>query len=130
VLRLLLDTHTFLWADGRPNQLSDVARAAIADPANEVFVSAAVAWEIAIKYPSGKLTIPMSPASYVPSRIIALGFETLPITQDHALVTASLPDIHADPFDRIMIAQAQFESLTFVTRDAFSLQYPVQTIKA
>jgi PIN domain nuclease of toxin-antitoxin system len=110
--------------------LSDAARSAVSDPANEVYVSAAVAWEIAIKYPSGKLELPMSPASYVPSRITALGFEMLPITQDHALAVIALPDIHADPFDRIMIAQAQFESLTLVTRDAFSRRYPVRSMEA
>jgi len=130
VARLLLDTHVFLWAASSPKTLSAKARKEIEDLANEVYVSAAVAWEIAIKYPSGKLTLPMGPSSYVPSRLIALGFQQLPITQEHALAVESLPNIHNDPFDRIMIAQAQYESMILVTRDHDSLAYPVRTIKA
>jgi PIN domain nuclease of toxin-antitoxin system len=129
-MRLLLDTHVFMWAASNPSTLSANARAAIEDPQNDVWISAAVAWELAIKFPSGKLTLPTEPASYVPSRIAALGFSALPITQDHALAVASLPPLHSDPFDRIMIAQAQYEGLTFVTRDARSLSYPVHVIRA
>ena len=72
----------------------------------------------------------MDPASYVPSRIAALGFAPLPITQHHALAVSSLPATHQDPFDRIMIAQTQVDGLTFVTRDSASLTYPVKTIEA
>ena len=129
-MRLLLDTHVFLWLAGSPSKLSVAATDAIADRANDVFISAAVTWEIVLKYPSGKLRLPTSPASYVPSRIAAFGFSSLPITQDHAIAVASLPATHTDPFDRIMIAQAQVEGLTFVTRDAASLTYPVNTIEA
>jgi PIN domain nuclease of toxin-antitoxin system len=129
-MRLLLDTHVFLWAVASPQKLSVAAREAITDRANQIYVSVALAWEIVIKFQAGKLKLPTSPVSYVPSRIATLGFTTLPITQDHVLAVASLPAKHADPFDRIMIAQAQIESLTFVTRDATLLTYPVSTIKA
>jgi PIN domain nuclease of toxin-antitoxin system len=93
-------------------------------------VSVAVAWEITIKAGRGKLQLPMGPATFVPSRIAAMGLTALPITLDHALAVAALPPTHADPFDRIMIAQAQFEGLTLVTRDAASLRYPVHTLEA
>jgi PIN domain nuclease of toxin-antitoxin system len=129
-MRLLLDTHVFLWTTLTPSKLSAAAREAIADRANEVFISAAVAWEMVVKFPTGKLQLPTNPANYVPSRIKAFGFTSLPITQDHVLAVASLPSIHADPFDRIMIAQAQIEGLTLVTRDAASLTYPVNAMKA
>lgn len=129
-MRLLLDTHVFLWAAANPSLLTETAREAIEDNANDVFVSAAVAWEIIIKYQAGRLSLPLQPATYVPARMSALGFTPLPFTQEHALAVASLPSTHADPFDRMMIAQAQFEGLTLVTRDAASLTYPVRTIKA
>jgi PIN domain nuclease of toxin-antitoxin system len=129
-MRLLLDTHAFLWATGKPALLSPAARDAVSDRANDVYVSAAVAWEIAIKAGRGKLRLPMGPATFVPSRIAALGFTSLPISLDHALAVAALPATHADPFDRILIAQAQFEGLTLVTRDATMLSYPVQTLEA
>ncbi len=127
---LLLDTHVFLWATSRPNVLSTHAREAIEDLANEVYVSAAVAWEIVIKHARGKLDLPLAPAIYMSSRLRANGFHELPIAQDHALAVASLPAIHADPFDRIMIAQAQCASMTLVTRDARSLLYPCLKIEA
>jgi PIN domain nuclease of toxin-antitoxin system len=127
---VLLDTHVFLWATSRPEALSDRAREVIEDLENDVYVSAAVAWEIVIKHARGKLELPLSPPLFIASRLRANGFRELPITQDHALAIASLPAIHADPFDRIMIAQAQCASLTFVTRDARALQYPVLKIEA
>jgi PIN domain nuclease of toxin-antitoxin system len=129
-MRLLLDTHAFLWAAGSPARLSETARAAIADRANDVYVSVAVAWEIAIKAGSGKLRLPMEPAAYLPSRLAAMGLTPLPITLDHALAVAALPAVHADPFDRIMIAQAQVEGLTLVTRDPFTRGYAVKTLDA
>jgi PIN domain nuclease of toxin-antitoxin system len=129
-MRLLLDTHAFLWAVMEPEELSKAAHRAIVDLKNEVYVSAAVGWEIVIKHRVGKLAMPMSPVTYVPSRIAALGFRSLDISLDHTLTVASLPVLHTDPFDRIMIAQAQFESMTFVTRDSRALSYPVRTIEA
>ena len=122
-MRLLLDTHVFLWAASAPERLSDEARIAIEDTASVVFVSSAVGWEIAIKYSLGKLTLPTDPQMYVPSRISALGFQQLSIAQEHALVAGSLPYHHRDPFDRVMIAQAILENLTLVTRDPIASRY-------
>jgi PIN domain nuclease of toxin-antitoxin system len=129
-VRLLLDTHVFLWVTLTPLRLSAAAREAIADRANEVYVSAAAMWEIVMKFPSGKLQLPMDPGNYVPSRMAAMGFASLPVTQVHVLAVSSLPATHKDPFDRIMIAQAQIEGLTFVTRDATLLTFPVNTLQA
>lgn len=127
---LLLDTHAFLWSASEPERLTPEARSAIQDSRNEIFVSAAVAWEIAIKHALGKLTLPLSPAVYVPARVSALGFKPLPISIAHALAVAALPNHHNDPFDRIMVAQAQIEGLTFVTADEHALKYPVHTLRA
>jgi len=128
-MRLLLDTHAFIWSASSPKRLARAARSAIEDPANEVFVSAAVAWEIAIKHAMGKIELPAAPASWLPTRVQQLGFASLPITQQHVLATASLPAYHRDPFDRVMIAQAQVEGLTLVSGDARVLQYPVHVLK-
>lgn len=129
-MRLLLDTHAFLWAAADPDQLRAAARTAIEDSTNEVFVSAAVAWEISIKAALGKLTVPANPAVWFPARVRSLGFQTLDISAAHGLAIAALPDIHRDPFDRIMIAQAQIEGLTFVTRDPENQKYPINVIAA
>lgn len=129
-MRLLLDTHAFLWAAGQSTKLSVAARAAVTDRGNDVYVSAAVAWEIAIKWAKGRLRLPFGADTYVPSRIAALGFTTLPVTIEHALAIAAQPSTHTDPFDRILIAQAQVEGLTLVTRDAAMLSYHVRTLEA
>ena len=129
-MKLLLDTHAFLWSASDPEKLSKSARAAIEDPSNDVFVSAAVAWEIAIKHALGKLDLPSDPAIYVPARIRTLGFKPLPIAQEHALAVCALPPHHQDPFDRIMVAQAQLEALIMVTSDASILKYAVNTLAA
>jgi PIN domain nuclease of toxin-antitoxin system len=126
----LIDTHVFLWAFSAPQTLSPDARLAIANRANDVFVSSAVGWELAIKYQSGKLDLPLRPSVYVSTRMASRGFLPLTMTMEHVLAIESLPDIHRDPFDRIMIAQAQCESLTFVTRDAQALRYPLNTMRA
>jgi len=129
-VRLLLDTHAFLWSASDPEKLSKAARAAIEDSSNDVFVSAAVAWEIAIKHALGKLDLPSDPAIYVPARIRTLGFRPLPIAQEHALAVSALPPHHHDLFDRIMVAQAQLEALIMVTSDTSILKYAVNTLAA
>jgi PIN domain nuclease of toxin-antitoxin system len=129
-VRLLLDTHAFLWAAADPGQLRPNARAAIEDSANDVLISAAVAWEIRIKVALGKLTVPADPAVWFPARVRSLGFQALDISSEHALAVGGLPDLHRDPFDRIMIAQAQNEGLTFVTRDPENQKYPINVLEA
>ena len=125
-MNLLLDTHTFLWAiDNHPN-LSQEARAAITDGSNIVFVSTATAWEISIKKAIGKLTIPQ--ANYL-DELSAHRFTPLDITTEHALAVEYLPQHHKDPFDRLLIAQAQIEKLTLITRDPRIKLYAVHVIE-
>ena len=127
-MQLLLDTHVFLWAAGEPERLSGEARDAIEDMSNVVLVSAAVAWELAIKVALQKLTVPNDVALWLPTRLRSLGFGALDITMTHTLAVGGLPALHKDPFDRIMIAQAQIEGLTFVTHDPQNLKYPIRLL--
>ena len=129
-MQLLLDTHVFLWAAGDPDQLQTTARTAIEDSANEVLISAGVAWEISIKVALGKLTVPADPTVWFPARVRSFGFRVLDISAAHALAVGGLPSIHRDPFDRIMIAQAQVDGLTFVTRDPELQTYPINVLPA
>ncbi len=123
-MRLLLDTHVVLWWLDDPNQLSAEAREAIAEPTNEVFVSAVTAWEIAIKRSLGKLTAP----SDIATAIIDAGFDELPVSSRHAWALESLPPHHRDPFDRMLIAQTIEENCTLVSRDAVMSPYSVPII--
>ncbi len=126
-MNLLLDTHTFLWAvDDNPN-LSQEARAAITDGSNLVFVSAATAWEISIKKAIGKLSLP--DGSYL-EELKAHRFTPLDITTEHALAIENLPRHHQDPFDRLLVAQAQTEKLILITRNPRIKQYAVRIIEA
>lgn len=125
-MRLLLDTHALLWWLSADPTLSPTATEAIADGTNTVFVSAASAWEMAIKRSLGKLTYPDELAE----ALAACGFQTLPISLAHALAAGALPRHHDDPFDRILIAQAQIEGLLLVTRDERIRRYPVATLPA
>ena len=111
MMELLLDTHTFLWWNGSPELLGQAARSAISDPGNTIFVSAASVWEIAIKQKRGKLRFSGSPVA----TITKYGFEPLPISPGHAEHAGDLPLLHSDPFDRMLVAQAQLDSLTLVT---------------
>lgn len=123
--RLLLDTHVFLWWRGMPGELGEGARAAIAE-AEIVFVSAASAWEAAIKVSLGRLEIP----GPMEEGVVDSGFEKLPVTFAHAERVAGLPQHHRDPFDRLLVAQAQAEGLTLVTRDPAMEPYEVATLWA
>ena len=125
-MKLLLDTHVVLWWLDDPGLLSKDAREAIAEPANEVFVSAVVAWEIAIKRGLGKLTAPPD----LEAAIQACGFQQLPVSVAHALATESLPMHHRDPFDRMLIAQALAEGATIISRDPDIGNYGVSLLRA
>jgi PIN domain nuclease of toxin-antitoxin system len=118
-LRLLLDTHILLWWMADDPALPQAARQAIADPDNEVLVSAAAVWEIAIKQASGKLEAPLDLLPAVAEN----DFGLLAITAVHALAAGALPPLHADPFDRMLVAQAQAEGLTLVTVDSRLADY-------
>ena len=117
--QLLLDTHVALWALSSPKLLSPSVRAAIEDPANTVLVSAASVWEVAIKQAAGKLDAP----SGFGGACLSIGFEPLDITFEHAAAAGSLPTHHADPFDRMLIAQAIGEHLELVSKDRVFAQY-------
>lgn len=119
-MSLLLDTHALLWWLGNPELLSTQSKRAIADGNNVVFVSAAVIWEIVIKKSLGKLESPDD----VEGALTANGFAHLAVTLRHALAVEALPNVHRDPFDRMLVAQAISDRLTIVTRDPNIMKYP------
>lgn len=121
--RLLLDTHAFLWWISDNPQLGEKARAAIADARNDIYVSAVSGWEIAIKKSIGKITCPDN----LDSTVEDSGFLHLPITFFHGEQAGRLPPYHKDPFDRMLIAQAQAEGLTIITGDPHIPMYGVHT---
>ena len=124
-MKLLLDTHAFLWlVEGSPH-LSAAARAALADPANELYLSVASVWELAIKTGNKKLTLSDPLDSFVGKWALTYQLALLPINTPHALAVAGLPDHHRDPFDRMLIAQALVEGMTLVSADAKFAPYPV-----
>jgi PIN domain nuclease of toxin-antitoxin system len=124
-LRLLLDTHAYLWMLDAPQRLPVWIRSAIEDGANDVFVSAASAWEIAIKQAIGRL--PAARADPLDA-LHRSGLADLPVTLEHARRTRSLPLHHRDPFDRMLVAQAQVEGLSLVSRDPAVRQYQVTVL--
>ncbi len=124
-MRLLLDTHIFLWYISADPQLPTAYVDAIRDPANEVYLSVASVWEAVIKYALGKLPMPEAPAGYLARQRHAHRIATLPI-EEHALAhLAGLPPLHRDPFDRILVAQVLQHGLTLVTVDDAVRAYPV-----
>jgi len=129
-VRALLDTHIWLWLQVRPERVRDDVRARLADERAELLLSAASAWEIAIKHALGKLPLPEAPRTYVPSRMRLDAVDGLPVTHAHALHVATLPNHHGDPFDRLLVAQAQLEKLTIVTVDPQIQRYDVEVLVA
>jgi PIN domain nuclease of toxin-antitoxin system len=126
-LRLLLDTHVFLWLQTEPQRLSRRLEL-LRDRRTELILSAASSWEIAIKYRLGKLPLPASPETYVPARIRAIGALGLAVEHAHALRVAALPALHRDPFDRLLVAQALELGLTILTADPAVTQYQVPSL--
>ncbi len=127
-MRLLLDTVAFLWLAEDDAQLSAAARDAIVDPANAVFLSAVSAWEIAIKHGLGRLGLRMPPDEYVPEQRRLHRIETLGIDEAATLQVGKLPELHRDPFDRLLVAQAIVHGLTIVTLDRLIRDYPVPVL--
>ena len=127
-MRVLLDTHSFLWWVTDDPRLSPRAREIMSDGENHLFFSAASAWEIALKARLGRLTIPEPIATFVLAQLAGNAIEGLPIGLSHALQVHSLPDYHRDPFDRMLVVQSQLENLPILTGDPLITRYPVETI--
>ena len=122
-MKLLLDTHLLLWAAGEPRRLSKQARALIDNPENELFFSAASLWEVAIKRGLGREDFKVD-ARLLRRGLLDNGYSELPIISDHVVAIESLPLIHNDPFDRVLVAQATVEGITLLTIDSVVSQYP------
>jgi len=129
-VKLLLDTQCWLWWFAQPDRLNQEAIAQIADETNELWLSVASVWEISIKVSIKKLPLPEPVDLYVSSRIAQLRMRSLAITAAHALQIAALPLHHRDPFDRLLIAQAQIEGMTLVSADRMFNQYEVSLLWA
>ncbi len=127
-MRVLLDTHTFLWWTSGGSRISDRARGLIEDPEVEVLLSVASAWEISIKSARGRLELPVPAERFVPDRLRRHRMSVLDVALSHALRAGALPEIHADPFDRLLVAQAQIEGLPILTADPAIARYEVETI--
>ncbi len=127
-MRVLLDTHAFLWWITDSEKLSARARRVIAAADNEVFFSAASGWEIAIKARLGRVVLPEDPERFIPAQLDANGFQILPVHLRHALRVSALPDLHRDPFDRLLIAQAALEGLTILSGDKQLSGYSVKVV--
>lgn len=127
-MKVLLDTSVFLWMISKPERLSKKARAIIESKDNELFISAASGWEITIKSQINKLKLPDKPEVYVPNQIKENLLEVLPIEMKHVLNIYNLPDIHKDPFDRLLISQSQLENLPLLTKDKMIKKYSIKTI--
>ena len=129
-MRLLLDTHIFLWYISGSDRLPEVFKASIRDQGNEVLLSAAAIWECVIKHSLGKLLLPEPPAEYLPKQRAAHEIDSLPIVEGDMAVLARLPPHHRDPFDRLMVAQALHQRLTIVTVDPLVRTYEVPLLDA
>lgn len=127
-MKALLDTHTFLWWNMDDDQLSRQVGEIIADGHNEIYFSAASSWEIAIKAAKGRLTLPEEPDVYISKRLKLHHFRPLPIQISHTTQVFQLPRHHEDPFDRLLVAQAQLEGLPILTIDPEIKKYQVETI--
>ncbi|WP_457637346.1 type II toxin-antitoxin system VapC family toxin [Oceanithermus sp.] len=126
--RLLLDTHAFLWWIADDPHLSPAAREAIADGANEVYLSAVSVWELVIKMSLGRLELPEDTESFLARQLQQNGFRPLAMTLPHALAVRRLPSLHKDPFDRMLVAQARHEGLELVSGDEAVRRYPISVI--
>jgi PIN domain nuclease of toxin-antitoxin system len=127
-MKILLDTHAFIWWAEAPGKLTPKVRAMCEDRTNEVLLSVASAWEIQIKLQLGKLTLRRPLAEIIDDQQQTNGIEPLPITIAHVLALHDLPPVHKDPFDRLLIAQAMVEQAIVVSHDQVFAEYPVEVL--
>lgn len=127
-MKYLLDTSVFLWALAVPDKLNRRARELLSNQREGLFLSAASAWEISVKFGLGKLDLPEPPAKCIPAWMREWGIRALDISHLHALAVSDLPWHHQDPFDRILIVQATMEDMVLLTSDRMFAKYPVKTI--
>ena len=129
-MKVLLDTHVWLWSLADPGRLSKEAKRILGSRRNAIHLSAASAWEMAIKVSIGKLDLPEPVETYVPTRMARQGITPLPVTHAHALKVSTLPPHHRDPFDRLLVAQAMVERLSLLTADPVFARYGINLISA
>lgn len=129
-MKFLLDTHLLLWAAGDPQRLTQQARQLINNPGNELFFSAASLWEVAIKRGLNRPDL-QADARLLRRGLLDNGYSELPVVSEHVVATESLPPIHKDPFDRVLVAQATIEGITLLTTDSVVSQYPgpIKTVR-
>lgn len=127
-MRALLDTHVLLWWITQDARLTETARSVIADGRNSVLVSAVSGWEIAIKAGLGRIELPQPIGAFLAEQLRVNQMDALPIQMSHALRVQELPPLHRDPFDRMLVAQAQLERLPILTADASIARYEVQVV--
>lgn len=128
-MNLLLDTQVWLWSLTSPERLPASVRDLVSNAANTVHLSAASCWEIAIKYQLGKLPLSERPEEFIGPRLVRDGIQGLPVSVQHAAHVASLPPIHRDPFDRLLVSQAQIEGLALVSADPVFAGYEVELVR-
>jgi PIN domain nuclease of toxin-antitoxin system len=127
-MKLLLDTATFLWLTIDSPQLSPDARRLFSDPEHEVFLSVVSAWEIGVKHGIGKLPLPEQPDAFISRQRLAHGIQSLSLHESAVLKLQTLPTLHRDPFDRMLVCQALAHDLTILTPDALVRAYPIKSI--
>lgn len=126
-MKVLLDTHTFLWSISKPEELSNFAGVTFLDEENELYLSAASYWEICIKKSLGKISLGHNWIKLFDQEILANKIRWLPISKSHCQVMIDLPFIHKDPFDRLLIAQAKYENMLLLTKDKNIQKYTIKT---
>lgn len=127
-MKILLDTHCWLWWLVEPEKLSTIAIEAITHPQNELYLSVASIWEIGIKFKLGKLDLPLPPEILIPQQMQIDNIFPLSIDLNYALKASTLPLYHKDPFDRMLIAQSQLESMKIITNDSVFPSYDVEIL--
>lgn len=129
-MNLLLDSHVFVWQGVETGRIGPIARMTLQDAKNDLFLSIAGIWELAIKDEVGKLELPVDLQLFVATMLKQRTISLLPLTPDHAFELRNLDRLHKDPFDRILVAQARVENMTLVTADERLFSYPVRTLDA
>ena len=129
-MKYLLDTEVWLWMQAHPERFGHHTLSLLADERNELLLSAASSWEIALKFRKGKVHLPNPPDRYVPDRMLAGGVDGLPVLHSHALFVSHLDDHHSDPFDRLLVSQAILENLPVISADPSLSAYEIEFIDA